>query len=314
MANITSQMVKELREMTQAGMMDCKKALVEADGNMDKAVEWLREKGLAAAAKKAGRIAAEGVVASYITECGKVGVVVEVNCETDFVAKTDNFVNFSKNVAKHIAYANPADIDALMAQKFVDDETKTITDLVSDATVSIGEKISIRRFARYAIENGAVESYIHMGGKIGVLLKVENDNAETLNNETFKTFYHDVALQIAAAKPSYVRKEEVPSENLAKEREILRAQALNEGKPEKIVDKMVDGRIQKYYKEVCLIEQPFVKDGDKSIAQLTAEVAKEIGANINIVSFERFERGEGIEKRQDNFAEEIAAQMAAIGK
>ena len=314
MANITSQMVKELREMTQAGMMDCKKALVEADGNMDKAVEWLREKGLAAAAKKAGRIAAEGVVASYITECGKVGVVVEVNCETDFVAKTDNFVNFSKNVAKHIAYANPADIDALMAQKFVDDETKTITDLVSDATVSIGEKISIRRFARYAIENGAVESYIHMGGKIGVLLKVENDNAETLNNETFKTFYHDVALQIAAAKPSYVCKEEVPSENLAKEREILRAQALNEGKPEKIVDKMVDGRIQKYYKEVCLIEQPFVKDGDKSIAQLTAEVAKEIGANIKIVSFERFERGEGIEKRQDNFAEEIAAQMAAIGK
>ncbi len=314
MANITSQMVKELREMTQAGMMDCKKALVEADGNMDKAVEWLREKGLAAAAKKAGRIAAEGVVASYITECGKVGVVVEVNCETDFVAKTDNFINFSKNVAKHIAYANPADIDALMAQKFVDDETKTITDLVSDATVSIGEKISIRRFARYAIENGAVESYIHMGGKIGVLLKVENDNAETLNNETFKTFYHDVALQIAAAKPSYVCKEEVPSENLAKEREILRAQALNEGKPEKIVDKMVDGRIQKYYKEVCLIEQPFVKDGDKSIAQLTAEVAKEIGANIKIVSFERFERGEGIEKRQDNFAEEIAAQMAAIGK
>ena len=314
MANITSQMVKELREMTQAGMMDCKKALVEADGNMDKAVEWLREKGLAAAAKKAGRIAAEGVVASYITEDAKVGVVVEVNCETDFVAKTDNFVNFSKNVAKHIAYANPADIDALMTQKFVDDETKTITDLVSDATVSIGEKISIRRFARYETEKGAVESYIHMGGKIGVLLLVENDNAATIANDTFKTFYHDVALQIAAAKPSYVCKEEVPSENLAKEREILRAQALNEGKPEKIVDKMVDGRIQKYYKEVCLVEQPFVKDGDKSISQLTAEVAKEIGANIKIVSFERFERGEGIEKRKDNFAEEIAAQMATIGK
>ena len=314
MANITSQMVKELREMTQAGMMDCKKALVEADGDMDKAVEWLREKGLAAAAKKAGRIAAEGVVASYITECGKVGVVVEVNCETDFVAKTDNFINFSKNVAKHIALANPADVDALMNQKFVDDETKTITDLVSDATVSIGEKISIRRFARYETNKGAVESYIHMGGKIGVLLLVENDNEASIASETFKTFYHDVALQIAAAKPSYVKKEEVPAENLAKEREILRAQALNEGKPEKIVDKMVDGRIQKYYKEVCLIEQPFVKDGDKSIAQLTAEVAKEIGANINIVSFERFERGEGIEKRQDNFAEEIAAQMAAMGK
>lgn len=312
MANITSQMVKELREMTQAGMMDCKKALVEADGDMDKAVEWLREKGLAAAAKKAGRIAAEGVVASYITDDAKIGVVVEVNCETDFVAKTDNFINFSKNVAKHIALANPADVDALMNQKFVDDESKTITDLVSDATVSIGEKISIRRFARYETDKGAVESYIHMGGKIGVLLLVENDNAETIANETFKTFYHDVALQIAAAKPSYVKKEEVPAENLAKEREILRAQALNEGKPEKIVDKMVDGRIQKYYKEVCLVEQPFVKDGDKSISQLTAEVAKEIGANINIVSFERFERGEGIEKRKDNFAEEIAAQMAAM--
>ncbi len=314
MANITSQMVKELREMTQAGMMDCKKALVEAEGNMDKAVEWLREKGLAAAAKKAGRIAAEGVVASYINDAAKVGVVVEVNCETDFVAKTDNFINFSKNVAKHIALANPADVDALMAQKFVDDESKTVTDLVSDATVSIGEKISIRRFARYETQNGVVESYIHMGGKIGVLLMVENDKPETFANETFKTFYHDVALQIAAAKPSYVKKEEVPSENLAKEREILRAQALNEGKPEKIVDKMVDGRIQKYYKEVCLVEQPFVKDGDKSIAQLTNEVAKEIGANLNIVSFQRFERGEGIEKRQDNFAEEIAAQMAAIGK
>ena len=312
MANITSQMVKELREMTQAGMMDCKKALVEADGDMDKAVEWLREKGLAAAAKKAGRIAAEGVVASFVSDDAKIGVVVEVNCETDFVAKTDNFINFSKNVAKHIALANPADVDALMTQKFVDDETKTITDLVSEATVSIGEKISIRRFARYETNKGAVESYIHMGGKIGVLLLVENDNAETIANDTFKTFYHDVALQIAAAKPTYVKKEEVPAENLAKEREILRAQALNEGKPEKIVDKMVDGRIQKYYKEVCLVEQPFVKDGDKSISQLTAEVAKEIGANINIVSFERFERGEGIEKRKDNFAEEIAAQMAAM--
>ena len=312
MANITAALVKELRERTAAGMMDCKKALMENDGDMDKAIDWLPEKGLAQAAKKAGRIAAEGAVVQYITECGKVGAVVEVNCETDFVAKTDNFINFSKNVAKHIALANPADVDALMNQKFVDDEAKTITDLVSDATVSIGEKISIRRFARYETEKGAVESYIHMGGKIGVLLKVENDNAETLNNETFKTFYHDVALQIAAAKPTYVKKEEVPAENLAKEREILRAQALNEGKPEKIVDKMVDGRIQKYYKEVCLVEQPFVKDGDKSISQLTAEVAKEIGANINIVSFERFERGEGIEKRKDNFAEEIAAQMAAM--
>ncbi len=312
MANVTSQMVKELREMTQAGMMDCKKALVASDGEMEKAVEWLREKGLAAAAKKAGRIAAEGVVASYVAEDAKVGVIVEVNCETDFVAKTDNFMNFCKNIAKHIAKANPADVDELLAQKFVDDESKTITDLVSEATVSIGEKISIRRFARYETQMGAVESYIHMGGKIGVLLLVECDNTEALANETFKTYYHDVALQIAAAKPGYVRKEEVPTETLDKEREILRAQALNEGKPEKIVDRMVEGRVEKYYKEVCLLEQPFVKDGEKSIAKLTAETEKAIGAKINVVSFQRFERGEGIEKRKDNFAEEIAAQMATL--
>ena len=307
MANITSQMVKELREMTQAGMMDCKKALVEAEGEMEKAIEWLREKGLAAAAKKAGRIAAEGAV----TEDKTVGAIVEVNCETDFVANTDNFKNFCKNIAKHIALSNPTDVDELMNQKFVDDESKTITDLVSDATVSIGEKISIRRFARYQTNCGVVETYIHMGGKIGVLLLVENNNPATFGADAFRTFYHDVALQIAAAKPSYVRKEEVPTEALNKEREILRAQALNEGKPEKIVDKMVEGRIEKYYKEVCLLEQPFVKDPDKSIAKLMGEVAKEIGAELNVVSFERFERGEGIEKRKDNFAEEIAAQMAA---
>ena len=312
MANITSQMVKELREMTQAGMMDCKKALVEADGDMDKAVEWLREKGLAAAAKKAGRIAAEGVVASYVSDDAKVGVVVEVNCETDFVAKTDNFINFSKNVAKHVALANPTDVDELMNQKFVDDESKTITDLVSDATVSIGEKISIRRFARYETEAGAVETYIHMGGKIGVLLQVANDNAATLAADEFKTFYHDVALQIAAARPTYVRPEEVPAATLENERKILRAQAMEEGKPEDIANRMVEGRIKKYYKDVCLLEQPFVKDGDKSIKQVMTETAKAIGANLDLVKFERFERGEGIEKRKDNFAEEIAAQMAAM--
>jgi len=310
MADITSQMVKELREMTQAGMMDCKKALVEAESNMEKAVEWLREKGLAAAAKKAGRIAAEGLVASYVNEDATVGVIVEVNCETDFVAKTDNFVAFCKDVAGHIAKAAPADVDALMAQQFVNDESKTIQDLVSDATVAIGEKISIRRFVRYETQSGAVESYIHLGGKIGVLIEVSNDNAATRGVETFKTYYHDLALEIAAAKPTVVRKEEVPTAELDKEREILRAQALNEGKPEKIVDRMVEGRIDKYYKEVCLLEQSFVKDPDKTISQLTAEVAKEIGAKIDVKRFARYERGEGIEKRQDNFAEEIAAQTA----
>ena len=284
MAAVTSAMVKELRERTSAGMMDCKKALVESDGDMEKAIEWLREKGLSQAAKKASRIAAEGVVAQYISEDGTVGVIVEVNCETDFVAKTDNFVNFCNNVAKHIAKANPADVDTLLTQAFVDDASKTVADLVSEATVAIGEKISIRRFARYET-SGVVSTYIHMGGKVGVLVEVSTD------------------------KPEAVRREEVDAAKLEKEKEILRAQAINEGKPEKIVDRMVEGRIEKYYKEVCLLEQPFVKDGDKSIKGLMAEVAKATGANLDVVRFARFERGEGIEKRQDNFAEEIAAQM-----
>ena len=304
MAAVTSAMVKELRERTSAGMMDCKKALVESDGDMEKAIEWLREKGLSQAAKKASRIAAEGVVAQYISEDGTVGVIVEVNCETDFVAKTDNFVNFCNNVAKHIAKANPADVDALLIQAFVDDASKTVSDLVSEATVAIGEKISIRRFARYET-TGVVSTYIHMGGKVGVLVEVSTDKQD----DEIKVFAHDLALQIAAAKPEAVRREEVDAAKLEKEKEILRAQAINEGKPEKIVDRMVEGRIEKYYKEVCLLEQPFVKDGDKSIKGLMAEVAKASGANLDVVRFTRFERGEGIEKRQDNFAEEIAAQM-----
>ena len=304
MAAVTSAMVKELRERTSAGMMDCKKALVESDGDMEKAIEWLREKGLSQAAKKASRIAAEGVVAQYISEDGTVGVIVEVNCETDFVAKTDNFISFCNNVAKHIAKANPADVDALLIQAFVDDASKTVADLVSEATVAIGEKISIRRFARYET-TGVVSTYIHMGGKVGVLVEVSTDKQD----DEIKVFAHDLALQIAAAKPEAVRREEVDAAKLEKEKEILRAQAINEGKPEKIVDRMVEGRIEKYYKEVCLLEQPFVKDGDKSIKGLMAEVSKATGANLDVVRFARFERGEGIEKRQDNFAEEIAAQM-----
>ena len=302
MANITAALVKELRERTQAGMMDCKKALMENDGDMDKAIDWLREKGLAQAAKKAGRIAAEGAVVQYITECGKVGAVVEVNCETDFVAKTDNFMNFANSVAKHVALANPADIEALNGQKFVDDETKTIEDMISDATVAIGEKISIRRFARYETE-GVVSSYIHMGGKVGVLVEL---NTTAGDNEAVKELAHDLCLQIAAAKPEAVRREEVNSENLEKEREIYRAKALESGKPEKIVDKIVEGQIEKYYKEVCLLEQVFVKDGDKTIKGLVAEVSKAVGAPIDVVRYARFERGEGIEKRKDNLAEEIA--------
>ncbi len=305
MAAITSAMVKELRERTSAGMMDCKKALVESEGDMDKAIEWLREKGLSQAAKKASRIAAEGVVAQYTNENGSVGVIVEINCETDFVARTDNFLGFCNNVAKHIAAAKPADVDELLAQKFVDDDTKTISDLVSDATVAIGEKISIRRFVRYET-TGVVSTYIHLGGSVGVIVEVATDKPE---NAEVKAFAHDLALQIAAARPEAVRREEVDASKLEKEKEILRIQAINEGKPEKIVDRMVEGRIEKYYKEVCLLDQPFVKDPDKSIKGLMGEIAKAAGASVDVVRFTRFERGEGIEKRQDNFAEEIAAQM-----
>ena len=306
MANITAALVKELRERTSAGMMDCKKALMENDGDMDKAIDWLREKGLAQAAKKAGRIAAEGAVVQYITECGKVGAVVEVNCETDFVAKTDNFMNFANAVAKHVALANPADIDALNAQKFVDDESKTISDMISDATVAIGEKISIRRFARYET-TGLVSSYIHMGGKVGVLVEVATEAAD---NDAVKELAHDICLQIAAAKPEAVRREEVNSENLEKEKEIYRVKALESGKPEKIVDKIVEGQIEKYYKEVCLLEQVFVKDSDKTVKGLVTEVAKAVGSPLDVVRYVRFERGEGIEKRKDDLAAEIAAMQA----
>ena len=309
MAAVTAAMVKELRERTNAGMMDCKKALLNADGDMDKAIDWLREKGLAQAAKKASRVAAEGVVTSYVTPCGCTGVLVEVNCETDFVAKTDNFLAFANNVAKHIAKANPADVDALMSQKFVDDESKTISDLVSEATVAIGEKISVRRFVRYE-SAGIVSAYIHMGGKVGVLVDVNTDEAGK-DNEQVKTFAHDVALQIAAAKPEAVSRDEVDSEKLAKEREIQRAKAIESGKPEKIVDRIVDGQIEKYYKDVVLLDQAFVKDPDMDIKSLQNDVSKKSGSPVQIVRFTRYERGEGIEKRKDDLAAEIAAMQKA---
>ncbi len=324
---ITSALVKELRERTGAGMMDCKKALMTVEGDIEKAIEHLREKGLAAAAKKAGRIAAEGVVDAFIFNEGKVGVMVEVNCETDFVAKTDNFKDFARNVVDHVAAAAPVYVSVeeiaqegdqkvllekvLLEQPFAKDAGKIVKDLISDATVAIGEKIAVRRFVRYETSEGVVDSYIHMGGKIGVLVDVKVSD-EGANNAAFKEMLHDVCMHIAAANPKFLNRTEVPNDNLAKEKEILRAQALNEGKPEKIVDKMVEGRIEKYYKEVCLLDQPFVKDPDISISTLVANTAKAIGTDIAINKFARFERGEGIEKRQDNFAEEIAAQMAKL--
>ena len=299
---ITASLVKELRERTGAGMMDCKKALVECGGDMDKAIDFLREKGLAAAAKKAGRIAAEGMVDAYVAEDGT-GVVIEVNCETDFVANTDRFKALCRDFAKHVAAKAPADVEEMLAQPFFADETKTVNDMIGEATASIGEKISVRRFARFAPSAGMVDTYIHMGGRIGVMVEIAC--AEV--NDEIKTMSHDLVMHIAAANPQFVRREEVPTANLEKEREVLTQQALNEGKPAKIVERMVEGRIEKYYKEVCLLEQPFVKDPDINITKMLAGKA-------DVVRFVRFERGEGLEKRQDNLAADIAAEQAKMKK
>ena len=300
MAAITSALVKELRERTGAGMMDCKKALMANDGDMDKAIDFLREKGLAAAAKKAGRIAAEGMVECYVE--GNVGVVVEINCETDFVANTDNFKSLCRDYAKHIVAKNPANVEEMLAQTFYADETKTVNDLIGEATAAIGEKISLRRFARFEAKDGMVDTYIHMGGRIGVMVELAGEVTDEV-----KTMSHDLVMHIAAANPQFVRRNEVPSDNLEKEREVLTQQALNEGKPLKIVEKMVEGRIVKYYKEVCLLEQPFVKDPD-------INVEKMLNGKCDVVRFVRFERGEGIEKRVNDLAADIAAEQAKMKK
>ena len=298
----TAQDVKTLREITGCGMMECKKALTEADGDQDKAIELLRERGLAAAAKKASRIAAEGVVKAYVDEAKKVGVVIEVNAETDFVAKNAEFQAFVDTCAKTVVEANPADVDALNACKAVGSEM-TISELTTEKIQTIGENIKIRRFARY---EGAVATYIHAGGSIGVMVKFDTDVAD---KEGFAEYGKDVAMQVAAANPSYLTEAEVPAEVLEKEKEILKVQAINEGKPEAIAEKMVQGRIKKFYKENCLIDQEFIKDGDQTIKSYTDAKAKELGGKIEIVSFVRFENGEGIEKRADDFASEVASMM-----
>lgn len=303
MAEISAKIVMELRGRTGAGMMDCKKALAAVEGDMEKAIDYLREKGLAAAAKKQSRIAAEGLVGSFVCKECATGALVEVNCETDFVAKTDKFKALVSDVAEQVAKKNPADVDALLKQPFFKDESTTIEQMVTAATAEIGEKISIRRFVRY--EGGIVESYIHMGGKVGVLVQAEG----TPNEEVI----HDVALQIAAASPvapEYVRREEVDPSHLEHEKEILIAQARNEGKPEKIIEKMVEGRIVKFYKEVCLLEQAFVKDADISVGKMIEQKAK----GLNIVRFTRYKMGDGLEKKVNDLAAEVAEQIGSMQK
>lgn len=288
----TAKDVMNLRERSGAGMMDCKKALKECDGDIEKALDYLREKSLAASAKKASRIAAEGIVDCFVCEKCGVGVIIEVNCETDFVAKTDDFKNLVADFAKHVAKMNPETVEEMMTQPLNGEGDVTVSDAINAAVAKIGEKITIRRFNRV---EGIVDTYVHLGGKIGVLLQISNNE--------FPVVAHDVAMQVAAAKPTCLNKEDCDQAELEHEREILREQARNEPKPkpEAIIEKMVEGRIEKYYKEVCLLEQPFVKNPDESVAAM-------INGKFDVIGFTRYEMGEGLQKREENFAEEVMAQ------
>lgn len=298
----TAQDVKNLREITGCGMMDCKKALSETNGDQEKAIEFLREKGLAAAAKKAGRIAAEGIVKALVDTNKKVGVVVEVNAETDFVAKNAEFQEFVTVIAQTIINQNPADVDALAACK-AEGTDVTVADLLTEKIQKIGENMKIRRFTRY---EGDVATYVHGGGTIGVMVKFNTDVA---GKEGFAEMGKDVAMQVAAANPGFLTEADVPAEVLDKEREILKVQAMNEGKPEAIAEKMVAGRIQKFYKENCLMDQVFIKDNELTVKAFVEAKAKELGGKIEVVSFVRLEKGEGLEKKEDNFADEVASMV-----
>jgi len=290
---ITAELVKDLREKTGAGMMDCKKVLTETNGDMERAIELLRERGIAKAAKKSDRIAAEGLVAAYVTADKKVGAVVEVNAETDFVAKNADFRAFVADVVEQVAVKNPKDVEDLLAQESIKVAGKTVKEVLTDKIATIGENMSIRRFERYESQ-GLVESYIHGDGKIGVLVDLPKGDNELAR---------DLCMQVAAAKPEYLNREAVPADKVQKEMEILKAQAMNEGKPAQIAEKMVQGRIGKFYGEICLVEQPFVKNPDMKVEALVASKGAEIAR------FARFEKGEGLEKREENFAEEVMKQI-----
>jgi len=299
-ANITASMVSELRGKTGAGMMDCKKALTEADGNIDEAVDILRKKGLSAAAKKAGRVAAEGMV--VCAGEGNVGVVVEVNAETDFVAKNDAFVAFANGVAAAVLNHSPADLEALLAADFPG-TGRTVGEEQTYQVATIGENINIRRFVRFDVAEGTVASYVHGGGKIGVLVELTTPKG---GDEKVETLARQIAMHVAAAFPQYLDRSEVPAEVVDKEKEIMRVKAIESGKPEKIVDKIIEGQINKFFGEVCLLEQAFVMDTDRKISKVVADVAKELGTSIELSRFVRFGLGEGLEKREDDFAAEVA--------
>ncbi|HCJ56411.1 Elongation factor Ts [bioreactor metagenome] len=294
--------VKELRERTGAGMMDCKKALVQTDGDMEKAIELLREKGLAAAAKKAGRIAAEGLVGTYINAENKIGAIVEVNCETDFVAKNQDFIDFVNSMAKIVVDKELSSLEELSESDY---NGMKVSEALSSLIAKIGENMAIRRFEKFSAGNGAVVSYIHGGGRIGTLVQLDS----LVVNDTLIELGKDIAMQVAAMNPLYISESDVPGDYIEKEKEILKVQAINEGKNPAVVEKMIEGRLKKQLKEICLLDQLFVKDGEKTVAKLLTDKSKEIGADISISRFVRFEKGEGIQKREDNFAEEVMSQM-----
>ena len=291
---VTASQVKDLREKTGAGMMDCKKVLTEADGDMEKAIELLRERGIAKAAKKSDRIAAEGLVLGYVSEDQKTGAVVEVNSETDFVAQNAEFRSFVEAVAKQVVLKNPADVEALLEQESIEEVGKKVSEVLIDKTAKIGEKLSIRRFTRFETTDGLIEKYIHGDGKIAVLVNLKGGDSNLAK---------DICMQIAAARPEYLNREAVPQERLDKEMEILKVQAMNEGKPEAIAEKIVQGRIGKFYSEICLVEQEFVKNPDIKVSELLKQ------NNSEVVEFARLEKGEGIEKKEENFAEEVMKQI-----
>lgn len=291
---ITASQVKDLREKTGAGMMDCKKALTETNGDMEKAIEYLREKGITKAAKKSSRIAAEGLVLAYVSEDGKLGSAVEVNSETDFVAQNAEFRSFVEALAKQVALKNPKDVDDLMNQEFIEETGKKVSEALVEKVAKIGENMNIRRFVRFETTDGLIEKYIHGDGKIAVLVNMKNADKELAK---------DICMQIAAARPEFLDEKSVPAERLEKEMEILKAQAINEGKPAAIAEKVVQGRIGKFYSEICLVDQEFVKNPDMKVSELL----KSKGAEV--VEFARIERGEGIEKKEENFAEEVMKQI-----
>ena len=309
---ITAAMVKELRELTGAGMMDCKKALGETDGNMDEAIEYLRKNGQAKAEKKASRIAAEGLC-TVVVKDDKTAAVVEVNSETDFVAKNETFQQFVKAVAEQAVESDAADMDAFMEEKWNEDPSNTVKDALVEKVAVIGENLKIRRFEKVVATNGCVVSYVHGGGRIGVIVEAET----AVVNDAVKEALTNLAMQIAALNPKYVSRDEISEEYIAHEKEILLAQIMNDPKesqkPEKVINGMIEGRVSKELKEICLVDQVYVKaeDGKQTVAKYLDEVSKAVGTPVSVKRFVRFETGEGIEKKQEDFAAEVAAQMNA---